>query len=305
MARLLAELDDGTIIPFDGLYSGPLFSKIKKTSIKEAFEKYMTLVTIKKCLKNQYNEKLYFRKLQTFLKLEKIHFVNDITPEHMIHFENILKLGMKNSSVNRRFSGISNFFSHALDWEMISKNPLDRRKELKVTTPQRKHWTFEHYEKFIPLCEGNRKNIFIFLWITGARPVESRNFKWTDIDYTKNIIYLSCGKPNGNQREFPITEELSQFLHSLKPEGLFLFHENGKAVTDQQLWQYCHHRMRKLGFEKLSPYGSRHSFGTKLDKAGVNVFKIAKLMGHSSLETTRQYCHSENEELISDLGKVK
>ena len=42
----------------------------------------------------------------------------------------------------------------------------------------------------------------------------------------------------------------------------------------------------------LTPHVLRHTFGTRLARSGVDNFTIADLMGHASLDTTRQYARS-------------
>jgi integrase len=39
----------------------------------------------------------------------------------------------------------------------------------------------------------------------------------------------------------------------------------------------------------------RHTFGTRLADLGVDIVKIAELMGHQSILTTRRYTHATDE----------
>lgn len=63
--------------------------------------------------------------------------------------------------------------------------------------------------------------------------------------------------------------------------------------------------MDRLGLTGFTVYGIRHGFGTKLARRGVSAFYIAELMGHTKLETTRRYVHSEKKLLIQILNKAK
>jgi len=47
-----------------------------------------------------------------------------------------------------------------------------------------------------------------------------------------------------------------------------------------------------LGDDPLQPFGPhvlRHTFGTQLVRAGVDLVTVAELLGHARLETTRVY----------------
>jgi integrase/recombinase XerC len=46
---------------------------------------------------------------------------------------------------------------------------------------------------------------------------------------------------------------------------------------------------KKAGLKKISPHSLRHSFAKNLVDAEVTLEKVAKLLGHESLETTKIY----------------
>ena len=52
-------------------------------------------------------------------------------------------------------------------------------------------------------------------------------------------------------------------------------------------------RQRKRGFDRFTPdlYSLRHYFATERLTAGVEPFKVAKLLGHSLAELERTYAH--------------
>lgn len=52
-----------------------------------------------------------------------------------------------------------------------------------------------------------------------------------------------------------------------------------------------------VGLKDVSPHMLRHSFAKNLVDAGVGLEKVAKLLGHGSLETTRLYTTSSEVDL--------
>lgn len=283
----------------------PGLDVVKKTSVQDAILKYVSICTSKKAQKNQSVEKLYFLIFKQFLADKKIIFIDKVEKSHIDEFESSLLDRMKASSVNRRFNTFKNFFAKCKEWKLIVENPCHGMKKRKEIANPRKPWTFEIFKRFIDQCSGVEKSIFIFLWLTGCRPMEVKNFKWTDINYDEKLIYLRCGKNKEVVREFPLTKEIDILLHSLKIDSVWVFSKDKKQISNDRLYHYCKKRFKRLGINNLSPYGARHGFGTKLANEGVSAFYIASLMGHKKLETTQKYIHSEKNQLISILSKVK
>lgn len=291
--------------PISGILAGSNLKPLLKIEIKVATDKYIDLCTSQKSIKNQKIEVLYFAIMADFFKSKGLIYIDEIRSEHIRGFENLLLKRMKATSVNRRFNTFKNFFNKLVEWEHIYKSPCHGQKKRKEEANQRKPWTYEVFCKFIKLCEGVEKDIFQFLWLTGCRPIEAKNLKWTDINYDKKVITVRCGKNAEISRNFPITKELDVFFHNLKFDSNFVFSKNKKQINNDTLYQYCKKRLISLGLNEYTVYGIRHGFGTKLAQAGVSSFYIAELMGHRKLETTRIYVHAVNNQLIDALLLVK
>lgn len=297
--------DDGSYDELSALLFENKISPVVRISISDSIKKYVETCTSQKCIKNQSVEKLYFLIFNDFLFSLKLECIDEVTPEHIDQFENFLLKKMKAASVNRRFNTIKHFFNKSLLWGHILKNPCFGKKKKREEVNPRRPWTLEVFNKFIKSCSGTQKSIFQFLWMTGCRPMELKNLKWTDINYDQKTITLRCGKNAHVTRSFPITDELDHFLHNIKFDTNFVFTENKKQINSDTLYHYCKKRLNSLGLSEFTVYGIRHGFGTKLALAGVSAFYIAELMGHSKLETTKKYIHSDKKQLIKALCLAK
>lgn len=306
MRKLYVKNLDGTYEELAAIIADRDLRTIKKTTLGDAFSKYINNCTANKCIKNQSNERLYFGIFQAFLKEKKVVHINEVTREHIDQFENLLLRSMKASSVNRRFCAIRNFFNKCVDWKMLVENPCAGYRQRKTEQNPFKPWTPEMIKKFLPLCDGIWAKIFEFLYLTGCRPMELKNLRWTDIDYDNQTIKFRCGKNAQISRAFPITKDIDRFLHDLKMNGSFVFAgPDKKPLNNDNLYHYCKKRLIKLDLAGYTVYGLRHAFGTRLAKQGVSAFYIAELMGHADLETTRGYVHSDKKMLIDILNSIK
>ena len=52
-------------------------------------------------------------------------------------------------------------------------------------------------------------------------------------------------------------------------------------------------------------YDLRHTYGTRAVEAGIDVFSVAKLMGHADLRTTERYVHLSKVHLEDAQKKIK
>lgn len=305
MRKLYVKNRDGSFEELAAIIADRDLRTVAKTPIPDAIKKYNDLCTVKKCLHSQNAERLYFKIFTEFLKKKEILNIDEVQREHIDQFEIFLMSKMKAASVNRRMSPIKTMFSKCLEWKLIFENPCLGRKILKEQKNPYKPWTPDLMRRFISLCDGNWKNVFEFLWMSGARPMEVKNLRWTDIDYDEQKITLRCGKNAKIDRKFDMTPDLDRFLHGLKMNGPFVFaDENGRQLSNDNLYQYCKKRMKKLGVVGYSVYGLRHGFATALGKAGASAFEIAAAMGHSSLDTTRRYVHVDKKTLIKKIKKA-
>ncbi len=294
--------DEGkTIFPLDD-FQIPGLRAIKKTPLQDAINLYLKTCTAKKCIKNQSNEKLYFIKFRDFLKEAGIEYIDEVKIIHIEAFVNFLSTWMEPISVNRRMSSISNFLNKCVDWE-LRLLPI-KIKKLKVEKKPHKPWPDKVYNAFIKLTDGNHTNLFKFLWTTGCRPKEARNFKWTDIDYEAREITFRCGKMNELSRKFPLSKELDKILHQIKPEALHVFHIRNGELDTGLLYHYAKDRLRRISKLNLTLYGTRHAFGSRLNRDGASGFTILRLMGHKDYRTTQGYIHFEKEQLENWVDKM-
>ena len=91
-----------------------------------------------------------------------------------------------------------------------------------------------------------------------------------------------------------VRETLVGLCEGLSDDGfVFMNLKTGLQVTDVKhgFKSAC----QAAGVLNLTFHDLRHTFGTRLADAGVNIVKIAELMGHQSILTTRRYTHATDE----------
>ena len=61
---------------------------------------------------------------------------------------------------------------------------------------------------------------------------------------------------------------------------------------------------KKAGIQNVTPHTLRHSFAKALIDAGVSLEKVATLLGHSNLNTTRIYTTPGEEDLVDAVDQL-
>ena len=79
-------------------------------------------------------------------------------------------------------------------------------------------------------------------------------------------------------------------LKSFKNDFVFL-NSKGKKINAHNLRVAFHIVLRKAGINDFSFHDIRHSFATRLTQAGVDLYKISKLLGHKDIKVTQRYAH--------------
>ncbi len=140
----------------------------------------------------------------------------------------------------------------------------------------------------------------------GLRRNEGLNLDVDDILFNKNLVYVRKGK-NYKERYVPMTEgvkeELQNYVDYARTvlmkshvKALFLtvkgnrLGSNGMAERLQILKEKAEIN-KEAGLHAL-----RHSIATHLLQSGMELDKIKRFLGHSSLESTQIYTHIKNEQ---------
>jgi integrase len=137
---------------------------------------------------------------------------------------------------------------------------------------------------------------FAFYIYTGARRSELHGLQWSDI--TEDTITFRNRK-NYESLSVPIVPGLKAIL-SEYPRGV------GRvlAMDIDSLGREIKGYLRKAGFGNLKPHDLRHTFATHLVSAGVDLYTVQKLLGHSSIQATQIYAHVTEEKKKQEIARL-
>ena len=127
----------------------------------------------------------------------------------------------------------------------------------------------------------------------------------------KGEVDIYCKR---KQRKALIPEGLRKLLLEYIREnniqsGIVFCTSSGKAVDRSNVWREMKALKEETGVgkEKIFPHNLRHLFAKTFYEASKDIAKLADVLGHSSIETTRRYVmttYEEYQKQIDSLGLV-
>lgn len=89
--------------------------------------------------------------------------------------------------------------------------------------------------------------------------------------------------------------------------GEIFLTRSGRGISRKQVWREMKDLCKSAGVEesKVFPHNLRHLFATAFYKISGDIVKLADMLGHSSIETTRIYLKTTGEEHMRYLGQMK
>jgi integrase len=144
----------------------------------------------------------------------------------------------------------------------------------------------------------------------GPRRGELLKLRWSNVDFGLDLINFTETKTN-RDRAVPMEPIVREALLELRQqvgnaEYVFTNPDTGTRYADvkKSFSAAC----KEAEITNLTFHDLRHTFGTRLADAGVDVVKIKELMGHASIVTTMRYIHATNQgkrSAIVDLSEYR
>lgn len=240
------------------------------------------------------------------------------------HYTNYLKkLELTTSSINHYLRDLRTF----VYW-CHEQGHLEQKIEVKMVKGQEAIKETYEDEELIRLLAKPPKYLNIFTewrdwaivnWIygTGNRISTVVEVRIEDIDIKKNEIVIRAQK-NKKATSIPMDKKLAavlrEYLQRCRPkaeESDFLFTNiYGEQLSTNALQQSLRRYNKSRDVKKTSPHALRHTFAKNWVMNGGDIFRLQKILGHSTLEMTRHYVNLYGADLkqgfddISPLSKI-
>lgn len=203
---------------------------------------------------------------------------------------------------------LSSIFTYLHKNNKIAENPMLTIDPIKYTKKVKQPITQEEFERIIIACEDDKRMIaVIYLLIdTGVRISELCGIKLKDVDFVNRKI-LILGK--GSKERYVYFDgrtkvRLIDYINSCRKDisyinGEMVYGIDTPLIASQvdgyhsigrsQIAKYIRNIGKKTGILRIHPHLFRATFATNMLLSGKDLVTVSKLMGHSKLDTTKEY----------------
>jgi site-specific recombinase XerD len=250
--------------------------------------------------------------------------VNRITPTDVKEYKQYMLNSerRKASTINRRLAALSALIRWARKTGQITSDPTEYIKSVAVSSRGPK-WLDKHQQfRLVRAIENDLElaklnypkrwvtrrrdaSLVLFMLHTGLRLSELVGLRIGDVQLSerKGSVLVRNGKGN-KQRTIPLNVEARKALRewlSVCSESEFLWTvvegASEVALSGRTVQRILSRYARAAGIDGLTPHICRHTFAKNLVNNEVGLEKIAALLGHSSLNTTRIYVTPSEKDL--------
>lgn len=206
--------------------------------------------------------------------------------------------GIKNSTLETARANLSAFFQWLTLEDLIPKNPCMNIKPIKCTDEIRKPFTDTEIDAIRSACRTKKERAIVeTLLASGIRVAELRDLNLRDVEFDRKIVHVLHGKGDKERTTYLTgiaVKHLQEYLRDRKTlaEPVFI-NRNGERITVGGIRFILKKIAKRAGVDDVHPHRFRRTFASGLASRGMDVQDIQKLLGHSNINTTMVYVHTD------------
>lgn len=236
--------------------------------------------------------------------------LTDATPHHVIEYRHYLAAaGRKPATINRALASLKSFYAWTTEHRCTAANIAAnvKMKHATVDNTTLKWLTSQQTETLLLTLDARQrpadirdKAIMYVMLYAGLRVSEVCALHLDDVTLKRGESCMLVRSGKGDKsRTVPVNDKLSAAIRAwltvrdlYKPAAnstnLFVSERLGH-LTRSGIDALTSFRYRSAGIDGHSSHSLRHTFAKRLAERGVRLEEIAKLCGHSSIQTTMMY----------------
>ena len=197
------------------------------------------------------------------------------------------------------------FFNFCVREEYLLVSPMHKVAMPRLDKRILPAFTEEDVHSILSVCQTTRdKAVILFLLDTGCRVSELTNLNGADVNTFTGEVQIRRGKGGKDRIVFlgHVAREILEAYYEERgiPSGhepVWLSQTHGKRLTVSGVQQLLKRIGREAHVKNCSPHTFRRTFAIWSLRNGMDIFRLARLMGHSDVSILRQYLHLLKDDL--------
>lgn len=236
--------------------------------------------------------------LQSLEKFQTLARLSDITPELLERWKAARRgAGKGAATINRDLQSVKSMMRRAKVWGYVRNWDASAVAKLKQTRGRLLFYTLPELQRLLAVC-ASRFSCF-YDWTTicllgaraGLRRSEIYWLAWQDVDLDRGVLSVvpkeDWQPKSGEQRHIPLPPELHRHLKGLARPTPWVIGERPSLAVMSAFFQKISRKAKLAG----NIHTLRHTYASHLVQAGVDLFVVQKLLGHTDPKVTMIYAH--------------
>lgn len=258
-------------------------------------EKRITDISIQKFHQYLVNEEKARATIEKYLR--DIHAFRDfaeqdaITKEKMLAYKAMLEEKYSAASANSMLSSLNAFFVFS-EWRELCVKHF--RVQKKIYCKEERELSRQEYMRLTAAAEKKDQRLSLVIQTLCSAGIRVSELEYITVEAVKiGEVAVSC---KGKTRTIFIVSALREKLLRYAQragirEGKIFVTRNGKPMNRSNIWRAMKALCTDAGIcaEKVFPHNLRHLFARQFYAIEKDIAKLADILGHSSINTTRIY----------------
>jgi len=237
--------------------------------------------------------------------------LKDVSPKFIDSYKTERIKFVSHTTVNIELRFLKSAFNTAKRWELLELNPCDKVSYFKVPEVEPVYLKREEVSRLLDVMPRWLRDITVYALHTGCRRGEILSLQWSQIDFDSRLIHIQSNSnfrtKHGKRRQLPMSETVYNLLLSRKncATNNYVFTKKGLPITGDNAQKQFKKSVRKAKIDdRIHFHSLRHSAASYMIQAGVPIFLVSKILGHSSVQVTKIYSHVEVDNLRDAVEKI-
>lgn len=232
---------------------------------------------------------------------------NGVTKECVIEYKHhLLTCGYAERSVNSMFAALNSFFTY-MKWFELRVKPLRISPDIYI--PEQKELTENEYFRLVKAARNVSEKLSLIIQTLCSTGMKISELRFVTVEALKKEVIVRC---KGKTRKVFVVSGLRKMLLLYAKEngirhGVIFIGRTGKPIGRTTVWRSMKNLCAVAGVSaaKVFPHNLRHLFARVFYKTEKDIAKLADILGHNSINTTRIYIASSGREHERKLERLR